>query len=237
MTSNLTFDFEARLRAGLERLDAAIPAPAAPMVVPASSRANGRSRRRRALPLLAAAVLLVGTSAVLAERSLYPDIPEPRLEAALGDVFAGQDCLSSVAARRLIQAKLDALGYGGWTIESRPGADTAPCTAAGLVVPEHTVILMPGAGRELADALQGAAAELLNSCLNRADAMGFISSVVTNSGLTDFSIHADPWGPQGGPIDQIQAYADHVRAGCFVYVGTGTDAGGHREFYLWGPWP
>jgi hypothetical protein len=35
----------------------------------------------------------------------------------------------------------------------------------------------------------------------------------------------------------MQAYEEHVKAGCFVYVGTGADAGGRREFYLWGPWP
>jgi hypothetical protein len=236
MTIPIRSDFDARLRSRLVLLDAAVPL-AAPPRMPSLASTVRIPRRRRVVPLLAAAVLLVGASAVVAERSLYPDIPEPRLEAAIGELFSGVDCLSAAQARPLIQGKLDTLGYGGWTVETRPGADAAPCTAAGVVVPEHAVALFPAAGRVLADALQAAAAELATKCLNRADAMGFLSSVVRSTGLSDFSIHADPWGPQGGPIDQIQAYEAHVAAGCFVYVGTGADAGGRREFYLWGPWP
>jgi hypothetical protein len=236
MTNSEASDFELRLQTRLERLDAAIPMTSASRMSPAPAPIRPR-RRRRVLPLLAAAALLLSASAVVAQRSLYPEFPEPRLEAALADVYAGHGCLTAAEARPAIQTKLDTLGYSGWTIESRPGAEAAPCAVAGVVPPEHTVIFMPATGQQLAEALESAAAELLRTCLGRADAMGFLSSVVTNSGLSDFSIHADPWGPKGGPSDQIEAYYEHVDAGCFVYVGTGNDAQGRRDFYLWGPWP
>lgn len=229
------FDFDARLRARLEALDAAIPMSPPPVVAPTTARP--RKRTRRLVPLLAAATLLVAATAVTAERLLYPDTPEPRLEAALGEVFADQNCLSAADARPAIQAKLDALGYADWDIVARPGADTAQCTAAGVLVTGHSVLLFPAAGRDLANALESLGAELLDRCLDRTDAMALVSSVLISRGVTDFAVRADPWGPQGGPIDLIDVYYAHVANGCFVYVGMGWDAGGKPEYYLWGPWP
>jgi hypothetical protein len=235
------FDFDARLRARLERLEAAIPSPAPPAAVArptAPTHLRSRIRRRRLVPLLAAAALLVAASAVMAQRLLYPDTPEPRLEALLGEVFAaGDGCHSAAEARPAIQAKLDELGYTDWDIVARQRADEYPCVVAGLLVPEHSVLLFPAAGEELADAFEVLAAELLERCLNRTDAMALVSSVLVSHGISDFSVRADPWGPQGGPIDQIDAYRAHVADGCFVYAGMGRNADGRPDYYLWGPWP
>jgi len=240
------FDFDARLQARLERLDAAIPTPSAPVVVAgpvgavAAGRARPRSRRRRLVPLLAAAALLVAATAVTAQRYLYPDeVPEPRLEAALGEVFeAGDGCLSAEEAWLAIQLKLDALGYDDWEIKGRPGRGDGRCTSAGLLIPEHAVLLFPAAGRDLADALENLSAALVERCLNRADAMALLSSVVVSQGVTDFDLRADPWGPGPQiPLDQADAYMAHAAEGCTMYAGMGWNDGGKPQFYLSGPWP
>jgi len=241
------FDFDARLQARLERLDAAIPTPAAPVVVAgpvgavAAGRARPRSRRRRLVPLLAAAALLVAVTAVTAQRYLYPDeVPEPRLEAALGEVFeAGDGCLSAAEARPAIQAKLDDLGYAGWVIEGRTGTDASRCTAAGIDPALHVVLLLPAAGRDLASALESLSHELgVERCLNRTEAMALLSSVVVSQGVTDFDLRADPWGPGPQiPLDQADAYMAHAAEGCTMYAGMGWDEGGRPQFYLSGPWP
>ena len=244
-------DFDARLRARLERLNAAIPAPAMPVAVggpgavpatsPGSVRARSGSHRRRGLvPLLAAAALVVVASAVTAQRYLYPEVPEPRLEAALGEVFAaGGGCLSAAEARPAIQAKLDDLGYAGWVIERRSGTDTSRCTAAGIDPTVHVVLLLPAAGRDLASALESLSHELgVERCLDRTEAIALLSSVVVSQGVTDFDIRADPWGPGPQvPLDQADAYIAHAGEGCTMYAGMGWNEGGKPQFYLSGPWP
>lgn len=233
-------DFDERLAARLQRLDAAIPAPRPPSVPAgdgrlaeiARARPSGKKRGRRIVILLAAALLL-GTSVATAQRFLFPDVPQPALEAALGEVFAETGCVTATDATDAIRARLDALGYADWEIELRGGAAEARCVAAGLVTPEHVVILLPGAGRDVAKAMERVAEELMRRCLGRNDATELVSSVLTSLGVTDFSVRADPWGPQAGPIDQIDAYRSHVDAGCFVYVGIQDG----RNVDLWGRWP
>jgi hypothetical protein len=235
--------FDARLAARLARLEAAIPAPRLPTITGSTidvlRRPTARPRRRWRLPaLLAAAALLVTAGLVGAERSLYPDVQEPRLEAALAEIFAGSGCLPAADVTPQIEARLADLGYDGWTVAPRPGAATAPCVLPGVVSPLHEVALFPTGGKKLADALQQVAGVLEDQCLNRAQAFSLVSSTVKSIGtVPDFNISADPWGPQGGPIDKIQFYEEHVHAGCFVYAGMGGDANGKAEFYLWGPWP
>ncbi|HEX8026641.1 MAG TPA: hypothetical protein VF484_10575, partial [Candidatus Limnocylindrales bacterium] len=130
------------------------------------------------------------------------------------------------------------LGYAGWVVTLRPGADNAPCVFPGVVSPLHEVALFPGAGQQLADALDQVRAQLEDSCLNRSQAFGLLRSVVDGVGTEhDYTISADPWGPTGGPVDKIQFYEQHTRDGCFVYVGMGRDSAGHAQLYLWGPWP
>ena len=238
-----TADFDARLVARLVRLDAAIPAVVRPTLTASAidvlNRPSTRRRRSRRLPIvLAAAAILMTAGLVGAERSLYPDVEEPRLEAALAEIFAGSGCLSAAETQPQIEARLTALGYAGWTVAPRPGAETAACVSPGVVSPLHEVALFPSGGKELADKLQQVAGILEDGCLNRAQAFGLVSSTVKSTGtVADFRISADPWGPTGGPIDKIQFYMEHVAAGCFVYVGMGGDASGTPEFYLWGPWP
>jgi len=241
-------DFDTRLRERLERLDAAIPAPRLPSVpTPAGRPAavtrlrSGASRRRRGLiVLLAAATLLLAGSVAIAQRITYPDLPEPALEGALTEIFAGR-CLTATAATQAIQAKLDALGKTDWAIESRPGAAEASCVSSFIVVPHHAVVLIPGISRKVAEAMEFVADELLRQCLGRADAIQLVSSALTSAGADRFVVRADPWGNQGAPLKgtyTIDDYRRHVADGCFVFVGMPTrEADGAAILELWGPWP
>jgi hypothetical protein len=232
--SDVDTDFDERLRARIQRLDGAVPAGPPPAI----TRARARKRGRRLVPILAAAALLVGAGVVGAQVTLHPDNPEPELEAALGKAWAGVACMSPDDARSAVQTALDELGKADWTIADRPGVGGGTgCTFPGVIATLREVALFPGAGAELSAATERLAQELLDRCLNRSDAMALLSSVLVANGVTDFDMSADPWGPQGGPIDQIEAYKAHVAAGCFVYVGSGHNADGKPQFYLWGNWP
>lgn len=220
-------DFDERLRARLERLDAAIPAPRppagsaveGPLDATAGARPSGPGRKRKVALLLAAAALLVATSVVTAERVLFPDVPQPALEVALEEVFAESDCIQVADAREWIQARLDALGYADWSIESAGGAEDARCVVAGLMTVHHVVLLLPAVGRDVIEAMDGVREGLMRRCLGREEAIQFVSSVLTGIGASDVAVRADPRGPQGGPIGQFEAIRSHVAAGCFVYSG------------------
>src|SRR2546423_278531 len=241
-------DFDARLRERLERLDAAIPTPRLPSVpTPAGRsaavtrrRSGGRRRRRVLIVLLAAAALLLAGSAAIAQRIIYPDLPEPALEAAVQEVFAGH-CLTATAATEALQVKLDRLGKADWVIESRPGAAEASCVSSFIVVPHHAVVLVPGISRNVAQAMEFVADELVRQCLGRADAIQLVSSALTSAGADRFVVRAEPWGSQGAPTKgtyTIDDYRRHVAEGCFVFVGMPTrDADGAAILELWGPWP
>jgi hypothetical protein len=237
-----TSDFDTRLASRLARLEAAVPAAALPTLTGAAvdvlhPPVARRRRRRRLSVLLAFAAILATTAAVAAERSLYPDTPEPRLEAALVSIFNASDCLSAGDVTPKIQAQLATLGYQGWVVTPRPGAETAKCVGPAVISPLHEVALIPVAGRQLADAIAADAQILEQQCLNRSQAFGLISSTVRSFGTENFTVSADPWGATGGPIDKIQFYEQHVHDGCFVFVGTGGDESGKTLYYLWGPWP
>lgn len=227
-------DFDERLRSRLERLDAAVPDPR-PLPVASLAVARVRRRgRRRIVVLLAAAALLLTTSAVTGSRLLFPEeVPYPDIDAALGEIFNSRPCVTAADANPLVRTELDALGYADWGIESRPGADTARCVGAGVDGGHHSVILIPGAGQALSETLQATGEEMLRQCFNRDEAIAFLSSVLTAAGETDFSIDPSS-GIKGGPLDQIDAYYEHVAAGCYVYVGVGRDEAGRATYYLWG---
>ncbi len=236
-------DFDARLRRRLERLDAAVPATPWTSVAEttrmrfAQSRARSRPRGRLVVLLAAAAVVLV-TGAVGAQRIIYPDVPEPQLEAALADIWNGRDCVPPAEAREAIQRAFDALGYRDWTISDRPGTDDSTCASAGVLSSLHEVQVMPGISMDIERAQDVIVDGLLSECMGRADAIQFVTSVLTTAGSDPFFVRADPWGPQGGPIDKFDAYRAHVDAGCFVYVGMPTrDDRGRSEHHLWGPFP
>ena len=153
----------------------------------------------------------------------------------------GRDDETATAATEAIQGKLDTLRKTDWVIESRPGAAQASCVSSFILVPHHAVVLVPGISRNVAQAMEFVADELLRQCLGRADAIQLVSSALTSAGADHFVVRADPWGSQGAPTKgtyTIDDYRRHVAEGCFVFVGMPTrDADGAAILELWGPWP
>ena len=189
--------------------------------------------------MLAAAVVLVGLAgSVGANRLLYPDVANADVDTAIADAGLNVTaCISADAATARLRTALAAHGIANWTIEVRPGVGNDPCLFAGQIPTIHVVALFPALGQGAADAVHAAADELLAHCYGRGDAIALMSEVSRAIGVTRFEVSADPWGPQGGPNDQVDAYQAHVAAGCFVYVGLGDKDGGTVVYYLWGPWP
>lgn len=97
---------------------------------------------------------------------------------------------------------------------------------------------MPGTSADVEKTRDVLVEGLLNQCFGRADAIQFVTSVLITAGSDPFSVRADPWGPQAGPADKMEAYRAHVEAGCFVYVGAlSRDGEGEAVHDLWGPFP
>jgi len=233
-------DFDTRLKDKLEHLDGAIPEPAAPDLGAARALASRRRGRfRRLVPALAAAALLIGAGAVGAETILYPDNPEPELEAALAQAWSGADCMSPSDAEVAAQAALAQVGKTGWQVVARPSVGQGTgCTFAALISTTHEVILLGGAGRELSDALATLRSELFEQCLDRDGAVALVSSVVNSHGVTDFDIVTNPLGMGPAiPLDQVDAYIAHFKEGCFMWGAMGWNEAGKPQFHLAWPWP
>lgn len=229
-----------RLTRRLEHLDRAIPAPRrrpgeprhGPVLAMTASRGR-RPGRRAVLFFLAPAALLAAVTVATAQRSLAPEAPDATLDAALTDVFATSDCITAAAARPAIQARLDGLGRGGWTIQERPGAATARCVAAVAFSEDRTILLLPAAGETESKAMEEVASDLLARCLNREAATANVASVLASLGLTDVPVRIDP-SAHMGPTTLIDQYERHVAAGCFVYAGYQHDPEGKPFVVFWG---
>jgi hypothetical protein len=233
--------FNDRLVLRMQHLDAAIPAPSVrPVGAGTRTRTDApiRSwpRLRKVRVAIAIAYLLLAASLVTAQRLLYPDFPQPRLEQAIAKVFAGADCMTATAARPLVRTAMDGAGYATWTIELGDGAERARCIGAGVISTLHAVTLFPVAGRQVAGAMIWLGDQLLAQCLDRAAAMQLAASVMTSLGISDFDVRADPWGPQAISLEKADATIEHVNAGCYVSSGVQQEHG-RPVVYLWGRWP
>lgn len=232
-------DFDTRLRTALKRLDAAVPPAGQPSPGTVPFR---RSRRaRQVVVLLAATVALLVGTAVATISAPAPRDPgqiaadaaaEERLDADLGRAMAG-GCISFIEARSLVRERLDALGYAGWRIETRDGAEKSRCVGAAVVGDDHLIILLPSMGADVAAAMDGVRAELMRSCLDRAEATRLISSTLAKLGVTGWSVGDD--GRLVVPIGQEEAVRRHIAQGCFVYSGSQSTPDGGRAFYISGP--
>jgi hypothetical protein len=233
-------DFDTRLTTRLERLDGEIPEPAVPDLGAARTATRQRRRFRRVVPALAVAVLLIGAGAVGAGRVLYPDNPEPELDAALHAAWSGVDCMSPDDAYAAARAALDGLGKTDWAVVARPGVgEGTGCTAPIVISATHEVILLGIAGEALSEALAALKIETFEQCLTRIEARNALSSVLAAYGVTNYDIHDGPellYGKGSVPTKQAAAYTEHAKH-CYLLAGTGWDENGKPWFRLWGPWP
>lgn len=134
-----------------------------------------------------------------------------------------------------VNRRLEAEGYAGWTIESR--AASTDCVTAGVIESTKTVVLLPVDGPEVTAAMHEVGAELMDRCLDEAEAKRFLSQILESGGVSTFEIRTD--GPLAYPIGQEDVVMKHVDAGCFVHSGSGRTGDGTPVYYLNGnpgPW-
>jgi hypothetical protein len=231
--------FDDRLRAGLQRLDAAVPEPAAPFV---SVRSSPRRRGRRMLVvLLAATVALLAASAVVVTGTRPPPTPAEQAKNAadeqrvLDDLgrYTADGCLTAEQAKALFRERLNALGLSDWTIRANDSIREAPCVTGGAVGDTHEVMLIPSFGGKVSHAVDNLSAQLMRECRNRDEAVDLLRSTLINAGMSDPKIEVG--GIRGIPLEYYEAYQQHVANGCYVYAGSQFDNVGRYTWFIAGP--
>lgn len=194
----------------------------------ATERVNPRRWR------IAAAVALAGLAlaATAASAAVFGDDSKaPKdLQQAVNEIFAGGQCTSGADASQGVSNAFATLGYDGWQIVARPGADPTACVIAAISASESTVVLVPVAGPEITSAMEGVASELMSQCLDAEEATSLLSSVLASLGVESFEVSTD--GPAAYPSDQKADVAQHLSEGCAVYSGSGGTPDGNLIFYV-----
>jgi hypothetical protein len=231
-------DFDARLRERFRHLDASIPAVKVPVV---TAPRRGLNRRRQGVSLLVAAALFLGTAAVITVATQPPPDPavvarnaadEERVRDDLG-TYTADACLTRDQATTLFRQRLDALGLSDWTIRADDRIKEARCVTGAPIGDDHEILLVASMGGDVAAALDGVSANLLDECLGRDEAVALIRSTLTALGVSDPKVEAT--GVRQVPVGSAgDAYVAHIDAGCYVYGGARFDDVGRYTWYVSG---
>jgi hypothetical protein len=235
--------FDDRLRAQLERLDAAIPAPLSPTLAPQGIQRRSINRRRQGFTLLAAAAVLLTATAIGVVANQPPPDPavvarneadEERVRNDLGAAMAGR-CLSVDEAKTLFRERLDALGLSSWTIRDDGRTAKSPCVGAGPAGDIQDVLLTPSMGGATAAALDVLEARLIKECVGRDEAVAALRAILVANGIADPQIEVT--GIRIVPVEGADAYVKHVKDGCYVYGHAQADEqdGGTYTWFVSGP--
>jgi hypothetical protein len=229
--------FDDRLHAGLQRLDAAVPEPAPPSV---SVHASRPPRRRMLLVLLAATVALLAASTIVVTATRPPRTPAQQAEDAANEErvltdlgrHIGDACLTADEAKSLIRQRLDALGLSDWTIRADDRIREAPCVGASGTG-TNEVMLTPSFGGKVGHATDSLSAQLMRECRNRDEAVELLRSALISAGMVEPQIEVG--GIRGIPLEYGQTYQQHVANGCYVYAGSQFDNVGRYTWFIAGP--
>lgn len=231
-------DFDARLRERFAHLDASIPAVPVPVV---TAPRRGLNRRRQGVFLLVAAAVFLGTAAVMTVATQPPPDPavvarnaadEERVRNDLG-TYTANACLSRDQAMTLFRQRLDALGLSSWTIRADDRINQARCVTAAPIGDTQEILLVASMGGDVAAALDGLSARLLDQCLGRDEAVALVRSTLVSLGVQDPKVEAT--GVRGLPVGSAgDAYLAHIDAGCYVYGGAQFDNVGRYTWYVSG---
>jgi hypothetical protein len=232
-------DFDARLRERFQRLDGAIPDFAPPL---AAAPRRGLNRRRQGAFLLVAAAVFLATAAVMTFAMPPPPDPvvaaqnaadEERVRNDLG-TYTADACLSRGEAMALFRKRLEALSLKDWTIRVDDRIKEARCVTGAPIGDAREVLLIASMGGDVSKALDGVTATLLAGCLGRSDAVALVSSTLSRLGVQDPKVEAI--GIRQVPVGAAgDAYAAHVKAGCYVYGGAQFDQVGRYTWFVSGP--
>jgi hypothetical protein len=180
----------------------------------------------------AVAVVVLALAATAASAAVFGDHSKaPKdLQQAVNEIFAGGQCTSGADAAEGVNKAFAALGYDGWQVVARPGADSSGCVVAVTSASDNTVVLVPVTGPEISSAMEGVASELMAECLDANEATSLVSSVLVSLGVESFQVSVD--GPAAYPSDQKADIAEHLSEGCAVYSGSGGSPDGNPIFYV-----
>jgi hypothetical protein len=200
-----------------------------------------RSRRRESLlirgltgaVLVAAFVIAAGSSRGGDGQGLKanPDAPAS-LTAAIGSLSDPGRCLRAIDAEVAVHDRLVSLRMTGWTITRDPGVRDATCVNPAIDTSVNHIVLVQTMRPEVRDALSAFAELSYRDCLTETQASHAVSSILAKFDETGWSLRTD--GPVGGPLDELDAIAEHVKKGCWIYSGTGWTADGQRVYYIAG---
>ena len=231
-------DFDARLRERFEHLDASMPAMPAPVV---TARRHGLNRRRQGVFLLVAAAVFLGAAAVMTVATPPPADPavvarnaadEERVRNDLGS-YTADACLSRDQATALFRQRLAALGLSDWTIRADDRIKEARCVTGAPIGDDKEILLIASMGGDVATALDGVSATLLDQCLGRDDAVALVRATLARLGVADPTVQVT--GVRQGPVGSAgDAYLAHVDAGCYVYGGAQFDDVGRCRWFVSG---
>jgi len=139
-------------------------------------------------------------------------------------------CQTASRAAGQLRADLDGAGVTHWVIELAESVTQQDCVTPAVFASNRTVLLIRAVGPDTAQALESVATQLLDRCLDEQAARDLLGSVLRTSGVTGYSIRND--GPLAYPSERRDQIEAHLRAGCVIYSGSGSDAAGKQVFYL-----
>ncbi len=155
-----------------------------------------------------------------------------RVEASLLARSGGQ-CVGARDFEISMRGPLADASLTNWTMTRGPGILDNSCVAYGFFTGRHSISLVAALPTQVKIALQRVAEESYSRCLTSDQLSSSVESVLRANDQEGWEIRNS--GLVGGPIDRLDAIVDHVKAGCFVYSGTGISAAGAREYYIVGP--
>ena len=192
---------------------------------------NANRRRFLWFATLVASIAVVGVTAAGAVEHFTTDesTPNPGVATILGSEFNGTCVTSEVAIADLTKSLQDS-GFTSWHVKSE--AHAGDCVAGGLDPAASTVILFAVQSPDVTNITHGLQTDLMSRCLDKDQAIQYVSSVLGAAGVTRFSVLTD--GPFSFPLGQEKEVEQHVADGCYVYSGSGHDAEGSPTYFLSG---
>lgn len=179
-------------------------------------------RRLRRFPVsvaVGAAILLIGGVATAIVMSPFVQ-PPTELQRAMAAVFPADRCTSPADGERIVREELDRLGYSDWTIQVNPTNDNEPCVYPLFDTAGQTVILVRDQAPERSQGAERLEARLWTECFDEQSARDLIGNELVELGVTDWTIQVDGSITPGSFSAEERARRAHMKAGCFVLVGS-----------------
>jgi len=146
---------------------------------------------------------------------------------------SADECVAARDFELAMQRRLADLHLRDWATGRSPGILDGTCVAFGFVTSKRSILLVSALRGRVKAGLQLVAEETYRRCFTKKEVTSKVEAVLRANGEVNWEIRND--APVGGPIDRLDAIVEHVKAGCFVYSGTGMSDVGERLYFVVGP--